>query len=80
MRCQECGFNVNPNVEFCPNCGAHVSKPVTWQQVLMVVLVLGCVLCFVLGWVACETAVQQCAWFASAAVLGVLARIAQAAG
>jgi len=79
MRCQECGFNVNPNVEFCPNCGAHVSKPLAWQHVVMAILIIGTGICFILGWVAADSAVQQCAWFASGAVLGILARIAQAA-
>jgi hypothetical protein len=45
----------------------------------MAVLLVGVGICFILGWVASESAIQQCAWFASGAVLGILARMAQAA-
>ena len=64
----------------CPNCGATVHKPAAWPHVFLAVFLVGCGICFILGWVASESAIQQCAWFASAAVLGILARIAQAAG
>jgi hypothetical protein len=47
--------------------------------VFLAVMLIGTGICFVLGWVAAESAVQQCAWFASGAVLGILGRIAQAA-
>lgn len=81
-KCGRCGAPMKPDSRFCPECGAtvrHQEKPATWPHVVMAVLLIGCGICFVLGWVAAESAIQQCAWFASGAVLGILARMAQAA-
>jgi len=79
MKCANCHAPLNPDSRFCPECGKTTSKPPAWPHVFMAVLLVGVGICFILGWVASESAIQQCAWFASGAVLGILARMAQAA-
>ena len=81
-RCEKCGAALKPDSRFCPECGTTVrrqERSPAWPHVFLAVMLIGTGICFVLGWVAAESAVQQCAWFASGAVLGILARMAQAA-
>lgn len=78
--CRNCGAPIEGS--FCANCGASSAKPrkpPAWPHGFMIVFLIATALCFIMGWVAAESAVQQCAWFASGAVLGILARMAQAA-
>ena len=53
---------------------------VTGYGVLMAILAAGSGLMFVLGWFIPDSAVQQAAFWAGAAVLAIGCRIAQAAG
>jgi hypothetical protein len=81
MECPNCHTPLAPGSGFCKECGRPVGKPKSaagpWE-LLSILGVIGALILFVLGWVVADSAVQQAAYFAAAAVLGILARMAQA--
>jgi uncharacterized membrane protein YvbJ len=89
--CPNCGEG-NPSLaEFCVNCGARLTeaggrptlageaKKNVDHSVLMIALAAVSLVLLLAGFVGVDSAVQQSALFAAAAVFAIFARLAQAA-
>lgn len=72
-RCPECRQIIDAHDEACPHCRASMNKydDRRWRGVAVLVLVVGCVLTAVLGWIRKENAAAQAQGLAEAHLPGL---------